>query len=64
MFFFISQDGNAGTHNFLTSPELAVAFAFSGDLNYNPQTDSVSDFKFQPPVGKSLPTTFAQRNFF
>jgi len=35
--------------------------AFSGDLNFNPQTDSIQTpsgpFKFSPPTGSSLPSS-------
>jgi aconitate hydratase len=58
------QDGNEGTHSFVTSPELATAFAFSGSLQFNPITDSLSDsegarFRFQPPFGEELPKEFS-----
>jgi len=45
--------------NFLASPEIVTAMAFSGDLNFNPMTDSIETpngpFKFQPPSGDRLP---------
>jgi len=34
-------DGNPNTHVFVTSPELAMAIAFSGKLTFNPLTDSL-----------------------
>jgi len=54
------NDGNPGTHCFVTSPELTTAFAFSGRLDFNPVKDSIKtpdgkDFKFKPPFGKELP---------
>jgi len=54
------NDGNANTHCFVTSPELATAFSFSGRLDFNPLTDSLKtpsgkDFKFEPPFGLQLP---------
>jgi len=53
------NDGNAGTHNFLTNPELATAMAFSGKLDFNPEIDSIGDFQFQSPTGDSLPKKFS-----
>ena len=35
------NDGNKYTHNFLCSPEVVTAMAFSGDLSYNPMTDDL-----------------------
>ncbi len=34
-------DGNPNTHVFVTSPEMAIAFAFSGKLTFNPLTDTL-----------------------
>ncbi|KAH9210364.1 aconitase/homoaconitase, partial [Leptodontidium sp. 2 PMI_412] len=57
------HDGNPGTHSFVTSPELATAFAFSGSLSFNPATDSITNangelFKFQHPKADELPLVF------
>lgn len=57
-------DGNPNTHAFVTSPEMVAALAISGDLGFNPITDSLigSDgtaFKLNPPIGDELP----QRGF-
>ena len=46
--------------NFLASPEIVTAMAFSGDLNFNPTTDSIplpsgGSFRFTPPSGDRLP---------
>jgi homoaconitase len=54
------NDGNPGTMNFLTSPELTTAMTFSGSMEFNPMTDSIltpsgKKFKFEPPSGESLP---------
>lgn len=54
------NDGNPGTMNFLTSPELTTAMTFAGSMEFNPMTDSLvtpsgKEFKFQPPTGESLP---------
>ncbi|OBT73691.1 hypothetical protein VF21_06217 [Pseudogymnoascus sp. 05NY08] len=57
------HDGNPGTHSFITSPEIATAFAFSGSLDFNPATDSIptpsgTPFKFSLPTSDELPTAF------
>ncbi|OJJ30245.1 hypothetical protein ASPWEDRAFT_54885 [Aspergillus wentii DTO 134E9] len=57
------HDSNPATHSFVTSPELVVAFAYSGRLDFNPLTDTVpvdgqEDFKFIPPTSNELPTGF------
>ena len=46
--------------NFLASPEIVTAMAFSGNLSFNPTTDSLIDadgkpFRFEPPSGSNLP---------
>ena len=35
------NDGNAGTNNFITSPEIVLAYALSGKLSFNPLVDSI-----------------------
>lgn len=57
------HDGNPRTHSFITSPEVATAFAFSGSIDFNPATDSLptptgSPFKFSLPLSDELPTSF------
>ncbi|KAH8592212.1 hypothetical protein B0O99DRAFT_654080 [Bisporella sp. PMI_857] len=57
------HDGNPGTHSFITSPEIATAFAFSGSLDFNPAADSIitpngTPFKFSLPSSDELPTAF------
>lgn len=47
--------------NFLASPEIVTAMAFSGELSFNPMKDSLigSDgkpFRFAPPEGSMLPS--------
>lgn len=54
------NDGNSKTMNFLASPTIVTAMAFSGKLSFNPQTDTLilpsgENFKFTPPVGQDLP---------
>ena len=53
-------DGNPNTHAFVGSPELVTALAISGDLTFDPSTDSLmnekgEDVKLDPPVGDDLP---------
>ncbi len=48
------NDGQPTTMNFITSPELATAFALAGRLSFNPLTDSLEDnngnpYKLTPP---------------
>lgn len=61
------NDGNVNTMNFLASPELVTAMAFSGRLSFDPSTDTLSspdgkdDFRFKAPYGDELPQAgFAQ----
>ena len=53
-------DGNPNTFAFVTSPEMVAAIAISGDLGFNPITDTlVNDkgeaVKLDPPTGDELP---------
>ncbi len=53
-------DGNPNTHAFVTSPEMVAAIAISGDLSFNPLTDTLTNnkgehVKLDPPVGAELP---------
>lgn len=46
--------------NFLSSPTIVTAMAFSGKLSFNPTKDELitpggSVFKFSPPKGETLP---------
>ncbi|KAF4499244.1 aconitate hydratase 1 [Fusarium agapanthi] len=59
------HDGNPATHSFVTSPEIATAFAYAGDLSFNPMHDAIptdksgtSHFRFTPPVANELPESF------
>ena len=49
------NDGNAETLSFITSPEIVMAMAFAGSMKFNPMTDSIGDFKFEPPTGEVYP---------
>ena len=49
------NDGNAGTMNFIASPEIAIAMGLGGSLSFNPLTDPLVDadgneFMLQPPT--------------
>jgi len=54
-------DGNPNTHAFVTSPEMVMAVALSGNLDFNPITDKLTseDGKpvfLDPPIGDELPS--------
>ncbi len=53
------NDANRNTLAFIGSPELVVATAFAGTIDFDPRTDSIeqngSTFTFQPPAGDELP---------
>eukprot|EP01110_Echinostelium_bisporum_P001252 TRINITY_DN12_c0_g1_i1.p1 TRINITY_DN12_c0_g1~~TRINITY_DN12_c0_g1_i1.p1 ORF type:complete len:771 (+),score=389.20 TRINITY_DN12_c0_g1_i1:401-2713(+) len=58
--FTSRNDGNPQTHAFVASPDIVTAMAFAGSLNFNPETDSLTDskgnkFKFDAPKGDMLP---------
>lgn len=53
-------DGNPNTHAFVTSPEMVAAIAISGELGFNPITDTLTNdqgeqVKLDPPTGWELP---------
>jgi len=53
-------DGNPNTHAFVGSPELVTAIALSGELGFNPITDTLVNeagekIKLDPPTGFELP---------
>ncbi|KAL1844518.1 hypothetical protein VTK73DRAFT_2376 [Phialemonium thermophilum] len=69
------HDSNPATHSFVTSPEMVVAFAYSGRLDFNPATDAIPNaeqeetsattenttrgFRFTPPASFELPSRFS-----
>ncbi len=58
--FKARNDANTATLSFLSSPELVTAMALSGDLHFNPLTDSLTaadgtKVYFEPPQGDELP---------
>ncbi len=53
-------DGNPNTHAFVTSPEMVMAVALSGNLDFNPMTDNLisedgEKVVLDPPIGDELP---------
>jgi len=54
------NDGLNETMSFLTSPEIVTAYAFAGDLTFDPvhgtlKTADGKELKFEPPQGEELP---------
>ena len=54
------NDGSAETLSFLASPEIVTAYAFAGDLTFDPVHRSLraadgTEFMFEPPQGDELP---------
>jgi aconitate hydratase len=49
------NDGNAATMAFIASPEVVLAAALSGDLAFNPLSDSINGLKLSPPQAPELP---------
>src|SRR5256885_3346906 len=49
------NDGSANTKAFVTSPDMVIAYALSGTLDFNPLTDTIDGVALDPPVGERLP---------
>lgn len=54
------NDANPGTHSFVASPEIVIAFSLAGHLAFNPMKDTLTNEKGQviklvPPHGEELP---------
>jgi len=54
-------DGNPNTHAFVTSPEMVAAIAISGKLDFNPDTDTLTnangdEVMLAEPTGHELPS--------
>src|SRR5437588_513179 len=49
------NDGSGNTRAFVTSPDMVIAYALSGTLDFNPLTDAVDGVTLDPPVGERLP---------
>jgi len=50
------NDGNANTKAFVTSPDMVIAYALAGTLEFNPLTDDIDGVRLDPPVGEDLPS--------
>ena len=55
------NDGNANTKAFVTSPDMVIAYALAGTLDFNPLTDTLLSsegvgVQLDPPVGEDLPS--------
>jgi aconitate hydratase len=54
------NDGNANTKAFVTSPDMVIAYALAGTLDFDPLTDALTNaagesVRLEPPVGEILP---------
>ena len=49
------NDGSANTFAFVTSPDMVIAYALAGTLDFNPLTDTIDGLKLNAPVGEELP---------
>src|SRR4051794_10710247 len=49
------NDGSANTKAFVTSPDMVIAYALAGTLEFNPLTDTVDGVRLDAPVGEDLP---------
>jgi len=55
------NDGNANTKAFVASPDMVIAFALAGTLDFNPLTDSITSddgvaVRLDAPIGEDLPS--------
>src|SRR5205823_4289931 len=49
------NDGNAQTLAFIGSPEITVAYALAGTLDFNPLADPIDGVRLDEPTGEELP---------
>jgi aconitate hydratase len=54
------NDGSANTKAFVTSPDMVIAYALAGTLDFNPLTDSITSdtgvsVRLDAPLGEDLP---------
>jgi len=54
------NDGNANTKAFVTSPDMVIAYALAGTLDFDPLSDTLTnddgmEVRLDPPVGEVLP---------
>lgn len=63
------NDANPGTHSFVASPEMVIAYALAGKLTFNPLCDTLKnergeEVRLEPPTGEELPRQgFEQGDF-
>jgi aconitate hydratase len=63
--FVARHDSNPETCSFVTSPEMVMAFAYAGRIDFNPISDSIAvdgsttELRFSPPTSVELPAAFA-----
>ncbi len=50
------NDGNPNTLAFIASPEVVVAYALAGTLDFDPQDGLIDGMPLEPPSGEELPT--------
>jgi aconitate hydratase len=50
------NDGNANTKSFVTSPDMVIAYALAGTLDFDPLTGEIDGVTLDPPVGEDLPS--------
>lgn len=50
------NDGNPSTLSFIGSPEVVVAYALAGTLDFDPERDEIDGMKIDPPLGEELPS--------
>jgi aconitate hydratase len=50
------NDGNASTLAFVTSPELVMAYALAGTLDFDPLADDIDGVRLESPLGEELPS--------
>jgi aconitate hydratase len=50
------NDGNANTKAFVTSPDMVIAYALAGTLEFDPLADTIDGVRLEPPVGEDLPS--------
>jgi aconitate hydratase len=57
-------DGNPGTYSFIASPEIVVAYALAGTLEFNPVTDEIEGEKGRYKLNPPAPAPEIPRNGF
>jgi aconitate hydratase len=49
------NDGFASTLAFVTSPEIVMAYALAGTIDFNPLADEIDGVRLEEPLGEELP---------